>query len=54
MTAIAPHITTFLRDYLPLQRGASVHTADSYAYSFQLLFEYASRPFQCHSFSARS
>ncbi len=23
MTAIAPHITAFLREYLPLQRGAS-------------------------------
>ncbi len=43
MTAIAPHITAFLREYLPLQRGASVHTCDSYAYSFQLLFEYASQ-----------
>lgn len=43
MTAIAPHITAFLREYLPLHRGASVHTCDSYAYSFQLLFEYASR-----------
>jgi site-specific recombinase XerD len=43
MTAIAPHITAFLREYLPLQRGASAHTSDSYAYSFQLLFEYASR-----------
>ena len=45
MTAIAHHITAFLRDYLPLQRGASIHTADSYAYSFQLLFEYTSRRF---------
>ena len=43
MTAIAPHITAFLREYLPLQRGVSAHTCDSYAYSFQLLFDYASR-----------
>lgn len=42
MTPIAPHITAFLRDRLPLQRGASPHTCDSYAYAFQLLFQYAS------------
>ena len=45
MTPIAPHITAFLRERLPLQRGASAHTCDSYAYSFQLLFEFASRRF---------
>jgi integrase/recombinase XerD len=38
MTPIAPHITAFLRERLPLQRGASVHTCESYAYTFQLLF----------------
>ncbi len=43
MTPIAPHITAFLREYLPLQRGTSAHTCDSYAYSFQLLFEFASQ-----------
>lgn len=43
MTAIAPHITSFLRERLPVQRGASVHTCDSYAYAFQLLFQFASR-----------
>ena len=42
MTPVAPHITAFLRDRLPLQRGASVHTCDTYAYAFQLLFQYAS------------
>ena len=45
MTPIAPHISVFLRERLPLQRGASIHTCDSYAYSFQLLFEFASRRF---------
>lgn len=45
MTAIAPHITAFLRDRLPLQRGASEHTCQSYAYAFQLLFHYASERF---------
>lgn len=46
MTAIAPHITVFLRERLPVQRGASVHTCDSYAYAFQLLFEFASQQYQ--------
>ena len=43
MTPIAPHMSAFLQEHLPLQKGASVHTCDSYAYGFQLLFEYASR-----------
>ncbi|MCP5070949.1 MAG: tyrosine-type recombinase/integrase [bacterium] len=42
MTNLAPHISTFFNDYLAKQRGASQHTADTYAYSFQLLFEFAS------------
>lgn len=46
MTPIAPHITTFLRERLPLQRGASQHTCDSYAYAFQLLFQFASQRLQ--------
>jgi len=41
MTPIAPHMTTFLRERLPVQRGASVHTCDTYAYAFKLLFEFA-------------
>lgn len=41
MSAVAPHIEVFLREYLPRQRGASQHTCDSYAYSFQALFEFA-------------
>jgi integrase/recombinase XerD len=46
MTPIAPHISAFLREHLPLQKGASAHTCDSYAYAFQLLFEFASRRYQ--------
>jgi integrase/recombinase XerD len=42
MTPIAPHITAFLRDRLPVERGVSMHTRDSYAYAFQLLFAFAS------------
>ena len=41
MSLIAPHITAFLRERLPRERRASVHTCDSYAYAFQLLFSYA-------------
>ena len=43
MTPIAPHIEAFLREHLPQHRGASAHTCDSYAYSFQLLFEFAAK-----------
>lgn len=42
MTPIAPHMTAFLQEYLSRQRGASQHTCDTYAYSFQLFFKFAS------------
>ena len=41
MTAIAPHLATFLREYLPRDRALSPHTCDAYAYSFQLLICFA-------------
>jgi site-specific recombinase XerD len=43
MTDLAPHITAFLRQRLPIERRASPHTCDTYAYAFQLLFAFASR-----------
>jgi integrase/recombinase XerD len=43
MIPIAPHITAFFQQRLPLERGASEHTRDSYAYAFKLLLTYASR-----------
>jgi integrase/recombinase XerD len=43
MIPLAPHLTAFLREWLPLQRGASPHTCESYAYTFQLLLTYASQ-----------
>ena len=43
MTPIAPHITAFLCERLPLERGASAQTCESYAYAFQLLFTFASQ-----------
>jgi integrase/recombinase XerD len=42
MTPIAPHMEAFLRDRLPVERGASINTCDSYAYAFRLLLKYAS------------
>lgn len=42
MTPISPHITAFFRERLPIERGASSHTSESYAYAFKLLLEYAS------------
>ena len=42
MTSLAPHITDFLKIRLPVERRASSHTCDTYAYAFQLLFEFAS------------
>jgi site-specific recombinase XerD len=41
MTPIAPLIEAFLCETLARQRGASRHTCDSYALSFQLLFMFA-------------
>lgn len=41
MTPIAPHITAFFQQRLPVERGASSHTSDSYAYAFKLLLKYA-------------
>jgi integrase/recombinase XerD len=43
MNPIAPHIEAFLREHLRHHRGASQHTCDSYASSFQLLFEFAAK-----------
>lgn len=41
MTPVAPHITAWLRQRLPTERGASPNTCDSYVYAFQLLFAFA-------------
>jgi site-specific recombinase XerD len=43
MTPIAPLIEAFLDETLARQRGASLHTRDSYALSFQLLFMFAAK-----------
>jgi integrase/recombinase XerD len=43
MTDIAPHITAFFRERLERERAVSPNTRSTYAYAFQLLFEFASR-----------
>jgi len=40
---IAPLITAFLQQRLAVERRMSPHTMDSYAYAFQLFFEFLSR-----------
>jgi integrase/recombinase XerD len=42
MIALAPHLMAFFRDHLSRHRGASLHTCDTYARSFQLLLQFAS------------
>ena len=42
MTPIAPHITAYLKERLPLEQAASENTCASYAYAFKLFFTYAS------------
>lgn len=41
MTALAPHLSSFLREYLPRDRGVSLHTCEAYATSFQLLASFS-------------
>ncbi len=43
MTPLAPVITQFLRDYLPRQRGFSIHSSETYAHAFKLLFLFAAK-----------
>lgn len=43
MTALAPHLKTFLSEHLPQERRASPHTCDTYAYAFQLLVCFLAR-----------
>jgi site-specific recombinase XerD len=43
MTPIAPHVTAFFQKRLAVERRASRDTCDTYAYAFQLLFEFMSR-----------
>jgi integrase/recombinase XerD len=42
MTPIAPLITAFLREHMPIERGYSPNSCETYAHAFRLLFEFAS------------
>ena len=42
MTPIAPLITQFLREHMPRDHGYSLHTCETYAHAFRLLFLFAS------------
>lgn len=41
MTALAPYLSSFLREHLPRERRASPHTCEAYAQTFQLLVCFA-------------
>ena len=43
MTPLAPHLSAFLCERLPRDRGASPHTCEAYAYAFQLLLAFAAK-----------
>ena len=43
MTPIAPLITSFLREHMPIEQGCSPHTCETYAHAFKLLFVFASK-----------
>jgi integrase/recombinase XerD len=45
-TPLAPHLTAFFEQRLPIERGASENTRNSYAYAFQLLLTFASKHLQ--------
>ncbi len=47
MTAIASHVSDFLRVRLPVERNASAHTRATYSHAFMLLFEFAARRLKC-------
>ena len=48
MTAIAPYLSAFLRENLPMERRASPHTCETYAYAFQLLLCFAAHRLNTH------
>lgn len=43
MTPIAPLISSFLREHMPIEQGCSPHTCKTYAHAFRLLFTFASK-----------
>ena len=43
MNNLSNYLSNFLREHLPRERGASQHTCEAYAYTFQLLVCFAAR-----------
>jgi site-specific recombinase XerD len=43
MTPIAPLVTSFLREHMPIEHGCSPHTCETYAHALRLLFIFASK-----------
>jgi len=43
VTPIAPLITGFLREHMPIEQGCSPHTCETYAHAFRLLLMFASK-----------
>lgn len=43
MTPIAPLITSFLREHMPVEQGCSPYTCETYAHGYRLLFAFASK-----------
>lgn len=41
MTPLAPLVTRFLREHLPISKGYSPHTCENYAHTYRLLFTFA-------------
>lgn len=43
MTPIAPLITSFLREHMPIEQGCSPYTCENYTHAYRLLFVFASK-----------
>lgn len=43
MTSIAPLLTSFLREHMPIEQGCSLHTCETYAHAYRLLLLFASQ-----------
>jgi len=46
MTPLAPLVTRFLREHLPVTQGYSPHTCDTYAHAYRLFFQFAAARLQ--------
>ena len=47
MTALAPHLSAYLREHLPRERAVSTHTVKTYANCFVLLVKFAADRLKC-------